>query len=251
MTPEQRPVLENQLARIAQAEAVGLQAYAQVQASFGPVTAIFSGAELPVNIATLAPDVTPTAEDFRATADFFRVRGVRPSVQAFSDVNAETLAALTGAGFVLTQILHVYLHPLTDLPPLPAIAVQDAPPELWIDVACRAFGPGSEAIMRINASLPNVKRVLARLDDQPAGVGLMGTELGVAMLFSGATLPEQRKRGVQSALLAARLHLAAQHGADFASVNVTPGSGSERNVRRAGFVQCGARLRFEQVQSGN
>jgi hypothetical protein len=74
----------------------------------------------------------------------------------------------------------------------------------------------------------------------------METKNGVALLFSGATLPGQRNRGVQSALLAARLHLAAQQGADFASVCVTPGSGSERNVRRAGFVQCGARLRFEQ-----
>lgn len=242
------PVLENELARIAQAEAQGLLAYAQAQASFGPITAIVSGAGLPVNIATLAPDRTPTAEEFRAAADFFESQGVGASVQAFSNVNAETLTALTEAGFTLTQALHVYQHPLTDLPQFPAMAVQDASPELWVDVACRAFGPGSEAIMRVNAGLPNIRRVVAWLDNQPAGMGLMGTELGVAMFFSGATLPEQRRRGVQSALLAARLHLAAQQGADFASVNVTPGSGSERNIRRAGFVQCGARLRFEKLK---
>lgn len=248
MTPEQPPVLENELARIAQAEAQGLLAYAQAQASFGPLTAIFSGAELPVNVATLAPGSTPTPEEFRATAEFFESQGVKASVQTFSDVTTETLAALAGAGFTLTQILHVYLHPLTALPNLPAIAVQDATPDVWTEVACRAFGPGSEAIMRVNAALPGITRVVAWLDGAPAGMGLMGTELGVAMLFSGATLPQQRRRGVQSALLAARLHLAAQHGADFASVNVTPGSGSERNVRRTGFVQCGARLRFEQLK---
>ncbi|UQN07491.1 GNAT family N-acetyltransferase [Deinococcus sp. QL22] len=250
MTTGQLTVLENGLARIAQAEAQGLLAYAQAQATFGPITAIFSGAELPVNIATLAPDSTPTAEEFRATADFFESRGVQASVQAFSNVDTETLAALAEADFALTQILHVYLHPLTTLPDLSAIAVQDAPPELWTAVACRAFGPGSEAIMGVNAELPNITRVMAWLDDQPAGVGLMGTDLGVAMFFSGATLSEQRRRGVQSALLTARLHLAAQQGADLASVNVTPGSGSERNIRRARFVQCGARLRFEHTKLG-
>ncbi|MDB5044174.1 MAG: hypothetical protein JWQ08_224 [Deinococcus sp.] len=251
MTSEQRPVLKHELARIAQAEAQGLLAYAQAQASFGPVTAVFSGAALPVNIATLAPDRPPTAEELRATASFFKSQGVQASVQAFSNVDTETLAALAGAGFVLTQVLHVYLHPLQPLPQLSPLTVQDAAPELWADVASSAFGPGSKAIMRVNAELPHITRVMAWLDDQPAGVGLMGTELGVAMFFSGATLPQQRNRGVQSALLAARLHLAARQGAEFASVCVTPGSDSERNIRRAGFVQCGARLRFEKTQPGN
>jgi len=238
----------NVLARISQAEAAGLVAYAQTQATFGPLTAIFSGTGLPVNVATLAPGGRPTAGNLQATADFFQSRGVQPGVQVFSDVATETLAALAEAGFVLTQILHVYLHPLTILPNPSAVTVQDALPDLWAQVASRAFGPGSEAIMEVNAALPDLRRVMAWVDDQPAGVGLMGTERGVALLFSGATLPEQRNRGVQSALLAARLRLAAQQGADFASVCVTPGSGSERNVRRAGFLQCGARLRFEKLK---
>lgn len=240
----------NVLARIAQAEADGLRTYAQAEATFGPITAIFSGTELPVNVATLAPDSTPTAEEFRSTADFFELHGVSASVQAFSDVNTSTLKALAEAGFALTQILHVYLHPLDPLPNLPALTVQDAPPELWADVASRAFGPDSEAIMRVNANLPNRTLLMAWLNSQPAGVGLMEIKRDVALLFSGATLPEQRNRGVQSALLAARLNRAAQRGADLASVCVTPGSGSERNVSRAGFVQCGSRLRFEKTQPG-
>ncbi|MFB9991715.1 GNAT family N-acetyltransferase [Deinococcus oregonensis] len=241
----------NVLARISQADAEGLLPYAQVQATFGPVTAIFSGTELPVNVATLAPDSTPTAEDLRATADFFESHGVGASVQVFSDVNTTTLNALAEAGFTLTQVLHVYLHPLHPLPKLSALTVQDAPPRLWADVASRAFGPGSEAIMRVNAELPDRTLLMAWLDGQPAGVGLMEIKHGVALLFSGATLPEQRNRGVQSALLSARLNGAAQLGADLASVCVTPGSGSERNVSRAGFVQCGSRLRFEKIQPNN
>lgn len=236
----------NVLARISQAEADGLRAYAQTEAPFGPLTALFSGVELPVNTATLAPEGIPTAEHLAAAAEFFSSRGVRPSVQAFSDVNAETLAALAEAGFALTQLLHVYLHPLTALPKLPAIAVREAAPELWAEVAGRAFGPGSETIMRLNAELPGRTLLMAWRGEQPAGVGLMEIKNGVALLFSGATLPDQRNWGVQAALLSARLHLAVQHGAELASVCVTPGSGSERNVRRAGFVQCGARLRFEQ-----
>ena len=65
---------------------------------------------------------------------------------------------------------------------------------------------------------------------------------GVAMLHGTATRPEYRGRGLQTALLAARLHAAQEEGADLATVMVTPGTGSERNVVRAGYKLAGLRL---------
>jgi GNAT superfamily N-acetyltransferase len=48
-------------------------------------------------------------------------------------------------------------------------------------------------------------------------------------------LPEFRQRGVQSALIARRLHEAAKAGCEYAVVSTNPGSGSQRNMERRGF----------------
>jgi GNAT superfamily N-acetyltransferase len=55
------------------------------------------------------------------------------------------------------------------------------------------------------------------------------------MLCGAATLPAFRRRGVQSALLHARLAQARQAGCDLAVVTTQPGSKSQENVQRAGF----------------
>ena len=58
---------------------------------------------------------------------------------------------------------------------------------------------------------------------------------GVAQLCGAATAPAHRRRGVQSALLAARLADSARQGCDVAVVTTQPGSKSQQNVQRQGF----------------
>ncbi|MEJ2340034.1 MAG: hypothetical protein P8Y15_14260 [Gemmatimonadales bacterium] len=58
---------------------------------------------------------------------------------------------------------------------------------------------------------------------------------GIAQLCGAATLPEHRRRGVQTALLARRLADAAHAGCDVAVVTTQPGSKSQENVQRRGF----------------
>jgi GNAT superfamily N-acetyltransferase len=58
---------------------------------------------------------------------------------------------------------------------------------------------------------------------------------GVAILCGAATLPGHRRRGVQTALLATRLALAARSGCDIAVVTTQPGSKSQQNAHRQGF----------------
>jgi ribosomal protein S18 acetylase RimI-like enzyme len=64
---------------------------------------------------------------------------------------------------------------------------------------------------------------------------------GVAQLAGAATLPQHRRRGVQSAVLRARLLDAAASGGDIAVVTTQPGSKSQENVQRAGFTLLYAR----------
>jgi ribosomal protein S18 acetylase RimI-like enzyme len=68
-----------------------------------------------------------------------------------------------------------------------------------------------------------------------AGGATMRLAGGVAQLTGAATRPAHRRRGVQTALLAARLADAAAAGCDIAVVTTQPGSVSQHNVQRRGF----------------
>ncbi|HEY2688804.1 MAG TPA: GNAT family N-acetyltransferase [Streptosporangiaceae bacterium] len=67
------------------------------------------------------------------------------------------------------------------------------------------------------------------------GASVRLAEDGVAQFTGAATLPAHRRRGVQTALLAARLAAAAAAGCDIAVVTTQPGSKSQQNVQRRGF----------------
>ena len=58
---------------------------------------------------------------------------------------------------------------------------------------------------------------------------------GSVAQFGAATAPRHRRRGVQTALLAARFADASAAGCDIAVVTTQPGSKSQQNVQRRGF----------------
>jgi ribosomal protein S18 acetylase RimI-like enzyme len=70
------------------------------------------------------------------------------------------------------------------------------------------------------------------------GVFAGGAELrvggGIAQFAGAATAPEHRRRGVQTALLSARLVDAAA-GCEVAVITTQPGSKSQQNAQRRGF----------------
>jgi ribosomal protein S18 acetylase RimI-like enzyme len=76
---------------------------------------------------------------------------------------------------------------------------------------------------------------LARRGADVAGGGCVRISDGLAQLAGASTLPAHRRRGVQSALLRARLVDAAASGCDLAVVTTEPASKSQQNVQRAGF----------------
>jgi GNAT superfamily N-acetyltransferase len=80
-----------------------------------------------------------------------------------------------------------------------------------------------------------VLRYIALRDGVVAGGGSLRVADGVAQLAGAATAPAHRRRGVQSALLSARLADAAGAGCDVAVVTTQPGSKSQQNVKRRGF----------------
>jgi GNAT superfamily N-acetyltransferase len=76
---------------------------------------------------------------------------------------------------------------------------------------------------------------LAELDGQPGAAGALNIHDGVALFAGASTVPEMRRRGLQSALLQERMRHAAAHGRDLAEA----GSESQRNAERQAFQSPG------------
>ena len=90
--------------------------------------------------------------------------------------------------------------------------------------AATAAVDGSALVLAFNAD-----------DDRPLGCANMHIVGGVAILGGMSTLPAERRRGVQAALIAHRLEIAADAGCDLAVSSTLPANASERNLTRAGF----------------
>jgi len=80
-----------------------------------------------------------------------------------------------------------------------------------------------------------VQRYTALRDGVIAGGASFRLAEGVVQLTGAATVPAHRRRGVQTALLSARLVDAAVAGCDIAVVTTQPGSKSQQNAQRQGF----------------
>ena len=74
---------------------------------------------------------------------------------------------------------------------------------------------------------------------------MLGIHEGVALFSGAATVPELRRRGLQAALLEARLHYAFEHGCDLAMMVAEPGSDSQRNAERKGFRIAYTRTKWQ------
>ena len=67
-------------------------------------------------------------------------------------------------------------------------------------------------------------------------------------LFGGSsTIPEMRRRGLQSALLHERMSYAAAQGCDLAMMVAVPGSNSHRNAERQGFRVAYTRTKWQRL----
>ena len=78
-------------------------------------------------------------------------------------------------------------------------------------------------------------RYIALRDGVIVGGARLRLAEGVAQLAGATTAPAHRRRGVQAALLSARLADAAAVGCDIAVVTTLPGSKSQQNAQRQGF----------------
>lgn len=90
---------------------------------------------------------------------------------------------------------------------------------------------------------PGTWGFLAFAGETPAGGGLLGIVDGVALLAGDGVLPRFRGRGLQKALVRARLRFAAEAGCDLACASTLPGTPSHR-----AYEACGFRAAYPKVE---
>jgi GNAT superfamily N-acetyltransferase len=117
--------------------------------------------------------------------------------------------------------------------------------DAWIDVVSHCFfvanpGPERRANMAALFHVPGSLNTFATVNDALVGVagGMTHPDGEIIALFGSATLPQFRRRGIHRAMLDFRLSHARARGCKLALITATPGSTSERNLMRHGFVEC-------------
>ena len=123
--------------------------------------------------------------------------------------------------------------------------------DLWVMTVAQGFAENYPvthellSVMKMFAMGKDTECYLARIDGRVVGGATLAVRGRIAGLFGASTLPEYRKRGVQTALLHWRLRRAAEAGCDLAMSLALPGSHSQRNITRLGFQTLYTRVKFE------
>jgi len=178
---------------------------------------------------------------------FFRKRGapVLHEVSPFAGIAA--LDMLCARGYRPVELSNVLCRPIEPPAEHPPGAVQVrliAPEEaqLWSEVSARGWSHEHpelrDFLLYLGAIIAAGEQslcFLAECDGTPGAAGMLCLDDGVALFGGAATVPEMRRRGLQTALLEARMAYAFGHGCDLAMMVAQPGSDSQRNAERKGF----------------
>jgi GNAT superfamily N-acetyltransferase len=187
-----------------------------------------------------------TAAHLDEVEEFFRGRSV-PSTVVLSPLADESVRKLLGErGYSIGEFNTVLIrrvNPKESLSLPPGVVIERVTDETampWMSAIAKGFETElvvAESVFGGFAALPGAMAFLARIEDKVVGGcgGRAIPEARIAAFFGTATVPEYRGRGVQSALIAKRLHEAGRAGCEYAVVSTHPGSGSQRNMERRGF----------------
>ena len=221
--------------------------------------ALFAGAHNPVNkVIGLGFDGPPPADDLERIERRFHRRGAPMRVEMATLARAESHAALSKRGYVLHGFENILGLPLqtvaTDEGAPASIDVRpvtDDTMTAWLRVLVDGFAVPDESGAGGDEALPTsdhlmglfrhiflargYHRYLATVDGHPAGGAIAWFDGDIAFFGGASTLPPWRRRGVQRALVDARLRDARLAGCAFAVMGTQPGTTSQANAQRRGF----------------
>ena len=103
----------------------------------------------------------------------------------------------------------------------------------------------------IGANRNGAVSFFAEIDFKPIGTATVYIHEDVAHLEGASTIPAQRRKGAQAALLKSRLQHARENGCTVAVMGATPGSQSQRNAEKNGFRIAYTRTKWQLKKQQN
>jgi GNAT superfamily N-acetyltransferase len=204
----------------------------------------------------------PTAESLGEMERFFEERGTATMHEVSPFAGVSTFDLLCDRGYRPIEISNVLYRTIEgpeaeaggEMEAKSAIQVRVAgaeDAELWAEISARGWAhdhPELEGFLRGFGRVLTEREgsvcFLASVDGVAGAAGAIAVHGGVALLAGAATVPESRRRGLQSALLEARMEWAHEHGCDLAMMVAEAGSNSQRNAERQGFRVAYTRMKW-------
>lgn len=222
--------------------------------------AVYCGSDNPVTQAVgLGLSGPVSVEEFDRLEHFYFSRNEPVRVETCPLAHPTLLHFYRERGYYVSEFSNVMVRPLcreADSWPAtpPEIEIRRAEADeidLWVLTVAQGFAENYPitqeliAVMKMFALVKGTECYLARLEGRVAGGATLGIRGRIGGLFGASTLPEFRRRGVQTALLYARLRRAQESGCELVMSLAQPGSASQRNIARLGLQTLYTRVKFE------
>lgn len=170
--------------------------------------------------------------------------------------DASLLGLLNERGYQPVELSSVLFQEIGNInssnSPVKTRIIEKGEEEIWAQTSAGGWATEMEGLAEFMFNLGAVSArtsggfpFLAELDDKPISAGMLFIYDEVAILAGASTVPEGRRRGAQSALLAARLGFAAENGCQIAMMATAPGSQSQRNAEKNGFRIAYTRTKWQ------
>jgi GNAT superfamily N-acetyltransferase len=210
--------------------------------------AVFDGIESPVTQSFgLGVFEEVTAASLDTIERFFRDRGAPVLHEVSPLAGVAALDLLCARNYRPIEISNVLYRPIDSSASVDQehirvriIGPDDA--QLWNDVSTEGWAEGHPELLEflrvvgaISTSRTDNCCFLAEFDNRPGAAGALSIHKGIALFAGASTIPALRRRGLQAALLEARLRHAFDLGCDLAMMVAEAGSDSQRNAERKGF----------------
>jgi GNAT superfamily N-acetyltransferase len=219
---------------------------------------VFDGVDAPTTQTFglgLFEELTPGALD--EMQQFFLERGAAVMHEVSPLVGAKTLDLLCTRGYRPIEISNVLFRTVespksSDRDDLRVRVIGENEAKVWAAVSAQGWThehPELKEFVEQMGVLMVAREqspcFLAEIKGVAGAAGGLSLHEGVALFAGAATVPEFRRRGLQGALLEARMRYALAHGCDLAMMVAEAGSNSQRNAERQGFRVAYTRMKWK------
>jgi GNAT superfamily N-acetyltransferase len=225
-------------------------AYAQFDGVESPLTQTFG----------LGMFEEATAEHLDKIERFFKERGASVFHEVSPMADQSILGLLGERGYRPIELTSVMFRDLSNdvvkssvsNPDISTREIDEAEADRWAETSARGWATVHESLAdfmlafgKIAARTGSGHPFIAEIGGGAVGAAGFGIYDEVCVLAGAATVPEARNRGVQNALLDARLRLAKESGCSLAMICALPGSQSQKNAQKNGFNIAYTRIKWQ------